>query len=465
MMVAAPLNGAIGREVSAADTIDVLKKHVLVDGFHIVLDPQASHGAYLYDAAAAKEYLDVYSFFASQPISYNHPKMHEPAFQARLLTAASVKVANPDVYTRYYAQFVQTLSEVLGLPPLEHYFFIDGGALAIENALKTAFDWKVRKNIAAGRGEIGSKVLHFRQAFHGRSGYTMSLTNTDPAKTMYFPKFDWPRVLNPYIDFALSGSERTDDVIRRERESVRQIEQAVAQHGHDLACLIIEPIQGEGGDNHFRGEFLRTLREICDKHEMLLIFDEVQTGVGLSGRNWCCQHFNVLPDILCFGKKMQICGIMAGPRIDDVDSVFKVPSRINSTFGGNLVDMVRATQYLKIIAEEQLVARAGATGAHLLDGLTRLAERHELMTAVRGRGLLAAFDLPTPHLRNVVRSLGQERQMLMLACGERAIRFRPVLDIATADLDRALEILDGILRDVGDSKACLCGEAKCGASD
>lgn len=464
-MIAAAPGRIVGREVSAAETIDVLKRHILVDGFHIVLDPQASHGAYLHDAATAKEYLDVYSFFASQPISYNHPKMREPAFQARLLTAASMKVANPDVYTRYYAQFVQTLSETLGLPPLNHYFFIDGGALAVENALKTAFDWKIRKNMAAGRGEIGTLVLHFKQAFHGRTGYTMSLTNTDPAKTQYFPKFDWPRVLNPYVNFALPEPERTEDVIRRERESVKQIEAAVAQHGHHIAALIIEPIQGEGGDNHFRGEFLRTLRDLCDKHEMLLIFDEVQTGVGLTGRNWCCQHFNVLPDILCFGKKMQICGIMAGPRIDDVDNVFKVPSRINSTFGGNLTDMVRATQYLKIIAEDELVPRAADTGEYLLDGLQRVAERRALMSAVRGRGLWTAFDLPSTHLRNVVRTVGQERQMLMLACGEKTIRFRPVLDIATGDIDRGLEILDGILRDVADSKKCLCGDPSCGASD
>jgi L-lysine 6-transaminase len=399
----------------------------------------------MHDAAAGVDYLDFYAYFASQPIGYNHPRMREAAFQARLLVAATTKVANSDVYTKYYAQFVKTLEQVAGLPGLDHYFLIDGGALAIENALKVAFDWKVRKNLAAGRGEIGTKVIHFRQAFHGRSGYTMSLTNTDPAKILYFPKFDWPRIDNPRIDFTLPEPRRTQDVIAREHAAVKQIESACAQHGHDIACLIIEPIQAEGGDNHFRPEFLRRLRELADQHDFLLVFDEIQTGVGITGRMWCCEHFDVLPDVLAFGKKMQVCGIMAGPRIDEVDNVFKVPSRINSTWGGNLADMVRATQYLRIIQDENLVDHAAEAGEHLLEGLRELQRRNSSVTAVRGRGLMCAFDLPNKQLRDLLRQACWDRHMLTLACGERSVRFRPVLDIDSSEIDRGIEILEEAL--------------------
>jgi len=434
------------RAVTAAETIDVLRSHILVDGFHVVADLQASRGAHLHDAVSGDDFLDFYAFFASQPVSYNHPRMREPEFQARLLTAALTKVANSDVYTRFYAQFVRTLEEAAGVPELPHYFFIDGGALAVENALKAAFDWKVRKNLAAGRGELGTRVIHFRQAFHGRTGYTLSLTNTaDPRKTMYFPKFDWPRIDNPVIRFDLPEPQRTQDVAAREQEALRQIEEAVARHPYDVACIVIEPIQGEGGDNHFRGEFLRALRDVCGRHELLLIFDEVQTGVGITGRMWCCQHFDVLPDILCFGKKMQTCGIMAGTRLDEVDGVFKVPSRINSTWGGNLVDMVRATQYLRIIQEEGLVERAADTGDYLLEGLQRLAGKHACVSAPRGRGLMCAFDLPDTETRDRLKDACRERRMLVLPCGVRSIRFRPMLDVATDDIDRGLEILDDAL--------------------
>src|SRR5262249_47781621 len=148
-------------------------------------------------------------------------------------------------------------------------------------------DWKVRKNMAAGRGERGTQILHFRRAFHGRSGYTMSLTNTDPRKTDLFAKFDWPRVSNPSIDFSLPEGQREADVIAREKKSEEEIMKFIRERGNDIAAIIIEPIQGEGGDNHFRGEWLKTLRRICDENDILLIFDEVQCGGGTTGRNWC----------------------------------------------------------------------------------------------------------------------------------------------------------------------------------
>jgi L-lysine 6-transaminase len=439
-----PTHGSKAREA-----LDTLRSHVLVDGLEMVVDLSAGRGCTLHDTLSGKDYLDFYAFFASQPITYNHPRMNEPEFQGRLLTAATTKVANPDVYTEFYADFVATLDRVAGLPGMPHYFLIDGGALAVENALKIAFDWKVRKNLAAGRGEIGGQVVHFRRAFHGRSGYTLSLTNTfDPRKTMYFPKFDWPRIDNPGIDFALDEPQRSADVAAREQRALAQIQQALDERGHDLAALIIEPIQGEGGDVHFRREFLQALRDLCDRHELLLIFDEVQTGVGMTGKMWCCEHFDLLPDILCFGKKMQVCGVMASTRIDDVDNVFAVPSRINSTWGGNLADMVRATQYLRIIHDERLVQRAAEGGEHLLRGFHELARRHEAVTAVRGRGLMCAFDLPNPPARDALRKECFERRLLVLACGERTLRVRPVLDVCTSDLDRGLGILDEALQSI-----------------
>ncbi|MBU0640381.1 MAG: L-lysine 6-transaminase [Planctomycetes bacterium] len=435
--------------VSPFETLDILRSRLNLFGFDFVADLAASRGRYLRNALSGEDYLDFYAFFASQPLGYNHPRLREPEFQAALLTAATTKVANTQVYTQAYAEFVRTFDRIAGLPGYEHLFLIDGGALAVENALKIAFDWKVRKNLAAGRGEIGHKIIHFREAFHGRSGYTLSLTNTaDLRKTMYFPMFDWPRIDNPRLDFAQPEPERTADVVAREAQAVAQIEAAVAQHGPDIAALIIEPIQAEGGDNHFRPEFFRTLRTLCDRHELLLIYDEIQTGLGMTGKMWCCQHFDALPDLLVFGKKAQICGVIANGRIDDVDNVFKVPTRIASTWGGNLADMVRATRVLEIIRDEELVARAAENGAYLLAGLHKLVQRHECVSAPRGRGLLCAFDLPSGEIRDAVRKACFERKLLILGCGVRSIRFRPVLDVECEDIDRALAILDDILAGV-----------------
>src|SRR3989454_4955193 len=370
----------------------VLEKHVLMDGFKIVIDLEKSRGSYLYDEATGRRLIDLYGFFGSLTIGFNHPYFDEPAVKEDLLRAAKFKVANSDIYSEGYAEFVETFSRVAGFPPLDRYLFIEGGALAIENTLKAAMDWKVRKNMAAGRGERGTDILHFRHAFHGRSGYTMSLTNTDPRKTDLFAKFNWPRVSNPSIDFSLPENEREADVIEREKKSEAEIMKFIAERGADIAAMIIEPIQGEGGDNHFRGEWLQTLRRICDENEMLLIFDEVQCGMGTTGRNWCCQHFNVLPDLLAFGKKAQVCGVMAGPRRDEVkDNAFRLSSRLNSTWGGNFTDMVRSTHYLRIIEEEHLVENAAKVGAYFLDQLRRLQSEDPTISAARGRVLVLAF--------------------------------------------------------------------------
>ncbi|MDB6022951.1 MAG: L-lysine 6-transaminase [Pedosphaera sp.] len=435
--------------VTPHEVIAELEKHILVDGFKLVVDLEKSHGSTLVDAPTGRELIDLYSFYASMPVGYNHPHFNRPEVQKDLLAAAKIKVANADVYSVQYATFVKTFARVMGLPPLDRYFYIEGGSLAVENALKAAMDWKVRKNLAAGKGERGTEILHFERAFHGRSGYTMSLTNTDPRKIQYFAKFPWPRVPAPFIDYSLPVAERTKTGIEREKQVEKQIREIIAKKGTDLAAIITEPVQGEGGDNHFRGEWLQTLRQICDENEMLLIFDEVQTGMGLTGKNWCCEHFGVLPDLLAFGKKAQVCGVMAGPRLDEVkDNVFRLPSRINSTWGGNFTDYVRSTHYLRIIEEEKLVENARAKGKVFQAELQNLASRHPVISAVRGRGLLLAFDLPNGTMRDAFWKGAYELGLLVVRCGEKSIRLRPVLDIKDEAIEAALRIMDVACRKV-----------------
>jgi L-lysine 6-transaminase len=427
---------------AASRALKILEQHVLLDGFRIVLDHEKSLGSCLYNAASDSRLIDLYGFFGSMPVGYNHPHFSEPGVQKELARAASIKVANSDVYSQGYADFVETFSRVAGFSPLDRYLFIEGGALAIENTLKAAMDWKVRKNIAAGRGERGTEILHFQRAFHGRSGYTMSLTNTDPRKTDLFAKFKWPRVSNPCLDFSLPESEREADVIAREKKTEQEIRQFIDERGTDIAAIIIEPIQGEGGDNHFRGEFLKKLRAICDENEMLLIFDEVQTGLGTTGRMWCSQHFDVKPDLMAFGKKVQVCGVMAGPRLDEVpDNAFRLPSRLNSTWGGNYTDMIRSTHFLRIIEKEGLVENARKVGDYFLTALQALEREEQIITAVRGRGLFIACDLPDPKTRDEFWKGLFDRGLLVLKSGERAIRFRPALDITTEVIDEAIGLL------------------------
>ena len=433
--------------VQPHDVHDVLRRHLLVDGFKLVFDARASRGSWFVDARSGERYLDLYTFFASAPLGANPPGLaDDPEFLAALTEVAANKPANSDVYTTHYAEFVQTFVRVLGDPALPHLFFIEGGALAVENGLKTAFDWKSRRNEAAGRSrELGAQVLHLTRAFHGRSGYTLSLTNTEPNKTDRFPKFDWPRIDVPAVKFPIE--DHLAEVENAEAHALAQARAAFEANPDDIACFIAEPIQGEGGDNHMRAEFLQAMQALCYEYDALFVLDEVQTGVGLTGTAWAYQQLGLEPDIIAFAKKAQVGGIMAGRRVDEVvDNVFTVSGRINSTWGAGLVDMVRARRVLEIIERDHLVDHAARVGEWFLGELQALAARHpDVMTNVRGRGLMCAFDLPNAPARDdAIRRL-QEEHVLALGCGERSIRFRPALNVTTPELSFGLTALDRVL--------------------
>lgn len=433
---------ADSKTVNPDEVHSVLKKHMLADGYDIVLDLEKSEGTYLYDSKEQKKYLDFFTFFASNPLGMNHPRLANDEFINKLGTVAVNKPSNSDVYTEEMAEFVHNFDRI-GIPDyLPHSFFISGGALAVENALKVAFDWKVQKNFQKGyRKEKGHKVLHFDKAFHGRSGYTLSITNTKPNKTKYFTKFDWPRVTNPAMTYPAT-EEHIEQTKKHEQQAIAQAERYFEIYKDDIACIIIEPIQGEGGDNHFRPEFHQALRDMADRHEALLIYDEVQTGVGLTGKFWAHEHY-VKPDILAFGKKAQVCGILAGTRIDDIDTnCFKVSSRINSTWGGNLVDMVRFGRILQVIDEENLVENAAQTGQYLQEKIIGLADKFEHITNPRGKGLFCAMDLPNAHARDAVIKECFNKQLMILACGERTIRFRPPLTVQKQHIEEGIDIIE-----------------------
>ncbi len=409
---------------------ETLRRHLLVDGFDLVLDLHASRGSWLVDARDGSRHLDLFSFFASAPLGVNHPALaDDPDVVADLVEVAVNKPSNSDIYTTHLAAFVETFERVLGDPALPHLFLVEGGAMAVENALKTAFDWKRRHNAMHDRpAHLGTKVLHLRRAFHGRSGYTMSLTNTDPVKTALYPTFDWPRIDVPATHFP-------GDVVDAEARALAQARDAFAAHPHDIACFIAEPIQGEGGDNHLRPEFLQAMQALCHENDALFVLDEVQTGCGMTGSAWAYQQLGLAPDVVAFGKKVQVCGIMAGRRVDEVpDNVFRVPGRINSTWGGNLTDMVRSRRQLEVIEADGLIDRAAALGTRLLDDLRAVPG----IDNVRGRGLLVAFDLPTPEERDAMLKRLHAAHVLVLGGGERSIRLRPALTIGEDDLAAAV---------------------------
>ncbi len=430
-------------QIVPANIHEILGRHMLADGYDIVLDLENSKGAYLRDLKTGRKFLDFFTFYASNPLGMNHDRLAgDKDFIRKIGQTAINKPSNSDIYTEQMADFVNTFSRV-GIPKyLPYAFFVSGGALAVENALKVAFDWKVQKNFRKGyRTEKGHKVLHLDKAFHGRSGYTLSLTNTEETKIKYFPKFEWPRITNPVVTFPLN-QENVKKAELLENEALAQAERFFEIYKDEIACIILEPIQGEGGDNHFRKEFHHAMRKLADKHEALLIYDEVQTGVGLTGKFWAHEYY-VKPDIIAFGKKAQVCGILASDRIDDIETnCFHVSSRINSTWGGNLVDMVRFTRILEVIEEDKLVDHAAETGSYLQEKLNKLVEKYEYLSNARGKGLFCAIDMPDKHSRDELIKECFENNLMILGCGTKTIRFRPPLTVSEEHIDEGIQIIE-----------------------
>lgn len=430
--------------------LSVLKHYMPEEGFKFVIDLEKCHDCYIYDATNKREILDLFSFFATNALGHNHPELlSDKPFIRDLLIAGIENPSNSDFYTAQYAGFLKAFGKYAMPKAFKHAFFISGGTLAVENALKVAMDWKIKKNFQKGiKQEKGKQVLHFKQAFHGRSGYTLSLTNSKPVQTDLFTKFDWPRIDNPKIRFPVT-KESTEAVVKKEKEALKQIMKAFRDRRDDICAIIIEPIQSEGGDNHFRKEFFQELRRIADEQEVMLIFDEVQNGVGLTGRFWAYEHFGVTPDLLCFGKKMQVCGIISTDRVDEVkDNCFATAGRINSTWGGNLPDMVRAAKILEVIHREKLVQNSAKQGAYILKQLEKLAKKRKI-TNIRGRGLQCAFDLPSAKERDDLIKKALDNNLLLIPAGEKSIRLRPALIIRKHHIDEAMGIIDKTMNAMG----------------
>ena len=412
---------------------EIIGSVMLADGFPIVVDMARSQGQIIYDSKENKPYLDFFSYFASNPIGHNHPRMTEPEFVAKLGRAAVEKPSNSDVYTVEMAQFVATFHRVAMPDDMQHLFLISGGGLAIENAIKAAMDWKIRKNIEAGKGEIGTKVIHLKDAFHGRTGYTLTLTNTaNPNKYKYYAKFDWPRISCPAAKFPLEG-KNLDDTIAAEKKALEEIESIFKADADNICSFIIEPVQGEGGVHPATMEFLQDAQQLCHMHDCILIIDEVQTGFGRTGKMFALEHFNLQPDILCLAKSIAsgipMGATLLGERVKPLQ-----PGIHGSTFGGNPIAISAAIATLEVLQEEKLAKRADVLGQYLMNELKKL--ESPLIREVRGMGLMVGIELrkkAAPYIQALA-----EQGILVLSAGMTVIRLLPPLVITKEQLDEVI---------------------------
>jgi len=388
----------------------------------IELNLDKSHGSYVYDDRTQSEFLDFFSFFASNGLGYSHPAYETAEFTQDILRYSKIKVSSGRIYTKYFSDFIEQFHDFAGAGVFEKYFFIHGGALAVENALKVAFDWKA-KRVPASVDPTTFQVIGFKGAFHGTSGYMLSITGLPAAKVVNFPKLDWPRFEAPLL--------RGDDASlqkQTESHSLQEIEKYLCGAGKDrVAAILLEPIQCTAGDFSFSASYLAELKKLCREYRVALIFDEIQTGFGVTGNLWYWQELGVVPDILVFGKKAQVCGLAASA---DFSEAFSVPHRLNVTWDGHIVDVVRSKHLIHELQKSSIIQDVKRRGKWIADGLRKFPE----LKNVRNTGLLIAFDFENPAQRDAFYTNTYANKVLVNLAGDRTIRLRPNLYVSDSEI-------------------------------
>ncbi|MBS7604849.1 MAG: aspartate aminotransferase family protein [Candidatus Bathyarchaeia archaeon] len=375
-------------------------------------------GAILYDIDG-REYIDCMGGYGVSLVGHCHPKI----VSAIKEQCERLIACHGSLYNDKRAELLEKLVEIAPRG-LSKVFLCNSGAEAVECAIKVAVKY-------TGKSEIISMVRGFHGKTIGALSATWSQKYRDPFKSL----------LNPNFKFVPFG--RLD-----------KVEEALTEN---VAAIIVEPIQGEGGVYVAPNGFLEGLRKICDEKNIVLIFDEVQTGFGRTGKMWASEHWGVTPDIMCIGKAMG-GGLPIGATLarEDVMNVLKVGEH-TSTFGGNPLACAAASAVIDVIIEERLVERAWNLGNKFKTMLQRLVEESRILREVRGLGLMLGLETRVDIYDILMKALG--KGVILLYSGRNVIRFLPPLVIELEQIERVIQVLREVLLE--EKKKLLISNSGC----
>lgn len=357
-------------------------------------------------------FLDFASQIASNPLGYNHPDIKKVI--KRYTNSAPLKYAGQDFLVKEHNDL---LEELLSITPqgFNAGFLINSGAEAVENAIK----------ICMRKQKKAKYCISFKNAFHGRTLGALSLTNT-AKKQQKENFFAIPTQRLPY-------SEEAGDVLRNMLKTISP---------EEIACIIMEPIQGEGGYNIPSEKMVKDIRTITKEHNIPLISDEVQAGMGRTGEWWGIQNFSVKPDVIAAAKALQVGATMANKAMFPTE-----PGSISSTWGGgHLIDLAVGAETIRSIKKQKLLSKVKKQGKDLLKRLHELSESFPVVLRPRGMGLMTAFDLPSNKLRNDVIIEAVKRGLVILGCGMQGIRLIPPYIVTQKEMNEAIEILQSSIK-------------------
>jgi 4-aminobutyrate aminotransferase len=383
-------------------------------------------------------FLDCNAGVAVCSTGHCHPEVVEAISQQ---AAQLIHMCGTDYFYRQMPEFARKMDEITPVPSPTRTHFANSGTEAVETALKLAMH-------ATGR----EKFIAFFNSFHGRTLGSLSLTSSKVAQRKGFKRqaLDVTHVPYPNI-FRHPFTGEQSDAATVSSASLDWIENRLFKTTtppEEVAAIVVECVQGEGGYVPAPKEFLQGLRRICDEHGILLIVDEVQSGMGRTGKMFASEHYDLKPDIVCIAKGIA-SGLPLGATVARADLMDWKPGAHASTFGGNPVALASALKTIELL-ERELIANSASVGEYLQEGLRKLMDKHDCIGDVRGLGLMVGVEFVedrasmkiAPALRDRVEVACFERGLILLGCGVNTIRWSPPLIITRENVDVALEIFD-----------------------
>jgi len=433
----------------SAAMLEELGKYVIATPYPFALDLEKCEGMWL-ATVDGQRLFDWAGYYGSKLIGHNHPGLYEPSYVKKLVRAANNKVANPDFLTQecldYYRLLYQVAPQSMQNNQLEVYA-VNSGAEAVENMMKYLVAKFNLKRAEQNRSISNRRFLYFDHAFHGRTVFALNITQTvDPIATRDFHGLSLSG--NIKLPFpAYDSAASTEQNLSNAKQALEQAESVLKLMADEIVGIIVEPIQGAGGHRVALPEFFQGLSRLAEQYGVYLAFDEVQTGLGATGKMWGIDHFNLPypPMAIATGKKFGAGVVYMKEPLEDVGV-------LDSTWGGTLADMVRVVREMEIVEQEGLIARAAKNGERLSDGLHRLVNAYpSVLSNVRGLGLYQGFSLDTPARKaRLVEVARNEFGLLLLGAGKRSIRTRPNLSVTAEEIDQFLEILPSCVERVLD---------------
>ena len=417
-------------------------------------DIDKSQGNYLVDADGNR-FLDAFAHIASLPLGYNHPRIMEEAASKRWRQVSTHRLALGMMPPADMVRQTEILMSIAP-PGMDCVQTMLCGSSANENAFKAAFmAYRGRERIQQGKdstdftdeelrtcmdncepGSPNLSILSFDGGFHGRTLGCMTATHSKAIHKVDIPTFDWPSVPFPKLQYPLD--QFTVENRREEERCLAKVQEIIETRGN-VAALIVEPIQSEGGDNHATPFFFQNLRQITKSKGVFMIVDEVQTGVVTSGYMWAHESWHLIdpPDFVTFSKKAQIGGYFYRQETKPL-----LPYRIFNTWMGDPCKLLHLELIIDVIRTDNLQEETVKCGQVLLAGLKELQDKYQCLSRARGMGTLCAIDVSSTDLRNQIVQSTLNHGALIGACGTHSMRFRPPLTFTTKDAALLLRIMD-----------------------